>query len=74
MKDKKKEVKKVPIKIGDIVDLECISIGKKGDGIFKKDGFVVIAPKVEVNKKYKLKIMKVFKSIAFAEVMQNDVA
>jgi len=65
--------KKAPVKEGDIVDLKCISIGKKDDGIFKHEGFVIIAPNTEINKTYKLKITRVLPTIGFAEVLQNDI-
>ena len=73
MKQYKGNTDRCPIKEGEIIDLECISIGKKGDGIFKIEGFVVVAPDTEVGKTYKLKMTKVLPTIGFAEVMQNDV-
>ena len=60
------------VKSGDVMELECISIGKKGDGIFKTEGFVIIAPDTEVGKTYKLKLTRVLPTIGFAEVIQDD--
>ena len=57
-----------PIKVGDEKELKCISIGKKGDGIFKFENFVIIAPGVEVGKDYFLRITRVLPTIAFAEL------
>ena len=32
---------KCPVEEGDIIEAKCEGIGKKGDGIFKKDRFVI---------------------------------
>ena len=61
-----------PVKEGEELESKCISIGKKGDGIFKFENFVIIAPKTEVGKTYKLKIKKVLSSISFAEVVNQE--
>jgi len=66
------ENEKVPtVKENDIIISKCISIGKKGDGIFKYDGFVVIVPNTEINKTYTLKITKVLNNLSFAEVVEE---
>ena len=61
--------KETPVKEGDALELECISIGKKGDGIFKHEGFIIIAPNTKVGETYKLKLTKVMARIGFAEVV-----
>ena len=60
-----------PVSIDQVEDMQCISIGKKGDGIFKFENFVIIVPETEAEKWYKVKITKVLSSIAFGEKMQN---
>ena len=57
-----------PVKLGQVLELECISIGKKGDGVFKHESFIIIANYAKVGIKYKLKITKVFPTIAFADI------
>jgi len=70
---KEKKERKAPVKVGDILSLKCISIGKKGDGIFKHDGFIIIASNTEVNNTYTLKMTRILSSIGFAEVVQDDI-
>jgi predicted RNA-binding protein with TRAM domain len=60
---------KPPVKLGDIVELECISIGKMGDGIFKHEGFVIISSGATVGNTYKMKITRILPRIAFAELI-----
>ena len=69
----KENITSCPVKEGDELDLKCISIGKKGDGIFKIEGFVIIIPETEVGKTYKVKLTKVLPRIGFAEVLETDV-
>ena len=64
---------KVPVKVGDVIEEKCIAIGKKGDGIFKKDGFVILVPKTEFNRKYEIKITRVSNNFSFGEVIQEAI-
>lgn len=59
-----------PVEIGDICQLECINLGTQGDGIFKKDGFIVIVPGTEPGKTYDIKITKVCMKVAFGEIVE----
>jgi len=61
--------KEQPVREGDEVELTCMSIGKKGDGIFKCEGFVVIAPDTIEGRTYKLRITKVMDNLSFANVI-----
>jgi 23S rRNA (uridine2552-2'-O)-methyltransferase len=58
-----------PINIGDEIDVKIEAVGVKGDGIAKMDNFVVFVKGAELNNTYKVKVAKVFKSYAFAEIM-----
>lgn len=60
-----------PIKVGDIIIGEIISIGDKGDGIMRKDDFVIIVPQGQINQTYKVKITKVFPKYAFCEIIKE---
>ncbi|MFH0868366.1 MAG: TRAM domain-containing protein, partial [Candidatus Woesearchaeota archaeon] len=33
-----------PVKVGDEIDVKIEAVGEKGDGIAKKDGFVLFVP------------------------------
>lgn len=69
--DKRNSNSSAPVKEGQELELPCISIGKKGDGIFKHEGFIIIAPDTEVDKTYKLKLTRVLPTIGFAEVVED---
>ena len=58
-----------PVKVGDNVIESIINIGEKGDGVAKKDNFVIIVPKGELNKRYNLRIKKVFEKYAIADII-----
>ena len=58
-----------PVKVGDEIDVKIEGIGSKGDGIAKKDNFVIIVSRAEMDKEYKVKIVKVFPNMAFSEIM-----
>ena len=62
---------KSPVREGDIIDEKCIAIGKKGDGIFKKEGFVIIVPDAQEGREYQIKITKVNEKVAFGEILQE---
>ncbi len=59
-----------PVSEGEEVEMKCISIGKKGDGVFKKDNFVIIVPDTEVDETYNVRITKVLPTIAFGEKVE----
>lgn len=60
-----------PINNGDELELECISIGKKGDGICKHKGYVVVVPLAEKGKKYMVKIEKALPKIGFGKIVNE---
>lgn len=61
----------IPVKIGDEVTLKCLSLGAKGDGIFKSQAFVIIAKNAIVGETYKLHVDKVLPTIAFATIVEE---
>ena len=63
------EYNKAPVTEGETYDLKCISKGGKGDGICKKDKFVIIVPGAKINQTYKVKITKVTRRVAFGEIV-----
>ena len=58
-----------PVKEGEELDVKIIALGDKGDGITKKDGFVIVVPGTQVNDEVRIKITRVLKKVAFAEVV-----
>lgn len=56
-----------PVKEGDQFDVTIESVGEKGDGVAKKDGFVLFIPGTSSGERIKVKVTKVLKSVGFAE-------
>ena len=50
------------------LELECVNIGKKGDGIFRYQNFVIVVPNTKAGETYKIRVTKVLPKIAFGEV------
>ena len=57
-----------PVSEGEELEVTIEAIGDKGDGIAKKDGFVLVIPGTELNQKVRIKITKVLRKVGFAEV------
>lgn len=55
---------------GEQYKLKCLGLGEKGDGIFKKDKFVIIVPGTEPSKVYEIKVTKVTQKVAFGEIVE----
>ncbi len=65
-----KKFSEPPVEVEQILEeMEIIGIAKKGDGVGRVDGFVVMVPETEVGKNYKVKINKVLMNMAFGEVV-----
>ena len=58
-----------PVKEGDEIDVKIEAIGDKGDGIAKKDGFVLVVPGTQLNDEVRIRITKVLRKVGFAEVV-----
>lgn len=58
-----------PVKEGDELDVKIEALGEKGDGIAKKNGFVLVVPGTQVNDEVKIKVTKVLRKVGFAEVV-----
>jgi len=64
-----------PVKEGEELDVKIIAVGDKGDGIAKKDGFVLVVPGTQVDDEVRVKITKVLRKVGFAEVVgKSDAA
>ena len=57
-----------PVNVGDELDVKIEAVGEKGDGVAKKDGFVLFIPNVKEGDYVRIKIIKVLQKVGFAEV------
>ena len=57
-----------PVNVGDELDVKIETVGKKGDGIAKKDGFVLFVPNTKEGDEVKIKVTRVLRNVGFAEV------
>jgi len=58
-----------PVKEGEIVELTIDSVGAKGDGIARKQGFVIFIPNTSKGDFVKVKITKVLPKAGFGELV-----
>jgi predicted RNA-binding protein with TRAM domain len=56
-----------PVKVGDELEVTIEAIAAKGDGIAKKEGFVIFVPGTTLNETCKIRIIAVKASSAVAE-------
>ena len=59
----------VPINAGDEFEVTIEAVGAKGDGIAKKEGFVIFVPGVQKGDQVRIKVTKVLRKVGFAEVV-----
>ncbi|MBI5389167.1 TRAM domain-containing protein [Candidatus Woesearchaeota archaeon] len=58
-----------PVKVGDEIDVRIEAVGEKGDGVAKKDGFVLFVPNTNTGDQVKIRVTKVLRKVGFAEVV-----
>ena len=58
-----------PVEVGEEIDVKIEAVGEKGDGIAKKDGFVLFVPGVKEGDEVKVRVTKVLRKVGFAEVV-----
>lgn len=58
-----------PVRVGEELDVTIEAVGEKGDGIAKKDGFVLFIPNVQEGQQVHVKVTKVLRKVGFAEVV-----
>src|SRR3989344_789962 len=58
-----------PVKVGDELDVKIEAVGEKGDGIAKKDGFVLFVPGTKQGDEVRIKVTRVLQKVGFAEVV-----
>ncbi|MBI2557942.1 TRAM domain-containing protein [Candidatus Woesearchaeota archaeon] len=58
-----------PVKVGDELSVKIEAVGEKGDGIAKKDGFVLFVPSTKQGDEVKIRVTRVLQKVGFAEVV-----
>ena len=58
-----------PVKVGDEFDVKIEAVGAKGDGIAKKDGFVLFVPSTKTGDEVRIRVTRVLQKVGFAEVV-----
>ncbi len=58
-----------PVKVGDELDVKIDAVGGKGDGIAKKDGFVLFVPNTKQGDEVRIRVTRVLQKVGFAEVV-----
>lgn len=58
-----------PVQEGEEMDVKIEAIAEKGDGVAKKNGFVIFVPGTKVGDNVKVRIKKVLRNMSFAEVI-----
>jgi len=58
-----------PVKVGDELTVTIDAVGVKGDGIAKKDGFVLFVPNAKQGQQIKIRVTKVLRKVGFAEIV-----
>ena len=61
-----------PVKVGDEFDVKIEAVGAKGDGIAKKDGFVLFVPNTKEGDEVKVKVTRVLRKLGFADVVGSE--
>lgn len=60
-----------PVEEGKVYDAKIEDIGREGDGIAKIENFVVFVPGTKVGDEVKVRITRVMRRMAFAEVVKE---
>lgn len=58
-----------PVKVGDELDVRIEAVGEKGDGVAKKDGFVLFVPGTKKDDEVRIRVTRVLQKVGFAEVV-----
>ncbi len=58
-----------PVNVGEELEVTIESVGAKGDGVAKKEGFVLFVPGVQKGDHVKIKVTRVLRKVGFAEVV-----
>lgn len=56
-----------PVSEGEEIDVKIEAVGEKGDGIARKDGFVLFVPNTRQGDEVRIRVTKVLPKVGFAE-------
>jgi predicted RNA-binding protein with TRAM domain len=59
-----------PVEVGDVINVKIEALGSGGDGIAKVSGFVVFVPGTRVDDEVTVRVNRVLRKYAFAEVVE----
>lgn len=62
-----------PVKVGDELEVTIEAVGEKGDGIAKKEGFVLFVPNTKQGQRCRIRVTKVLRKVGFADVVAGSV-
>ena len=63
----KRNQPRVPVNVGEELDVTIEAVGEKGDGVAKVKGFVLFIPGVSQGERCRIKVTKVLQKVGFAE-------
>lgn len=70
MNETKNQIELVcPVKVDDELQVDIISVGSKGDGIAKVDGFILIIPLAKLGERAWVKVTAIRNTVGFAELI-----
>ncbi len=69
MRDGFRRENDVPVQVGQELDVKIESVGEKGDGVAKVNGFVLFVPGTQSGEQVRVKVTRVLKRVGFAEVV-----
>ena len=64
--------KVAPVRVGEELDGKIEAVGEKGDGVAKKDGFVLFVPNTNEGDEVRVRVTKVLPKVGFAEVISSS--
>ncbi len=59
-----------PVEVGDVIKVKIEALGSGGDGIARVSGFVVFVPGTKTGDEVSIRVTKVLRKYAFAEVVE----
>jgi predicted RNA-binding protein with TRAM domain len=59
-----------PVEVGDVINVKIEALGSSGDGIAKVSGFVVFVPGTKINDEVTVRVNRVLRKYAFAEIVE----
>jgi len=62
--------RKPPVEVGDVRNVKIEALGSGGDGIARIGGFVIFVPGTKVGDDVTIRVTKVLRRYAFAEVIE----